>query len=123
MTNDAPATPSPTLSAAVLRPLRWSEPAVNGASAGRSGGTSGGEFVLPVGTVTFLLTDVEGSTLAWQAAPEVMGPVIARHYEILDESVSTYGGVRPQEQGEGDSIVAAFGRATDAVKEIGRAHV
>ena len=78
-------------------------------------GTATGEFALPVGTVTFLLTDVEGSTLAWQAAPEAMGAAIARHYEILDTAVSAHGGVRPQEQGEGDSIVAAFGRASDAL--------
>ena len=74
------------------------------------------EFALPVGTVTFLLTDVEGSTLGWQSAPELMGPAIARQYEILDRAVAANGGVRPQEQGEGDSIVGAFGRASDALK-------
>lgn len=77
---------------------------------------SSGEFALPVGTVTFLLTDVEGSTSAWQAAPEAMGGAIARHYEMLDAAVAAHGGVRPQEQGESDSIVAAFGRASDALK-------
>ena len=40
--------------------------------------------VLPTGTVTFLLTDVEGSTLSWQERPEDMAVAIARHYEILD---------------------------------------
>ena len=73
-------------------------------------------FALPVGTVTFLLTDVEGSTQSWEAAPGLMGGAITRHYEILDAAVAGNGGVRPQEQGEGDSIVAAFGRASDAVK-------
>ena len=72
-------------------------------------------FALPAGTVTFLLTDVEGSTLGWQESPEQMGPAIARHYEILDRAVAANGGVRPQEQGEGDSIVAAFSRASDAL--------
>ena len=38
-----------------------------------------------------------------------------RHYEILDEAIALHGGVRPVEQGEGDSIVAAFSRASDAV--------
>ena len=37
-----------------------------------------------------------------------MAAAIARHYELLDEAVQAHGGVRPVEQGEGDSIVAAF---------------
>ena len=39
---------------------------------------------LPEGVVTFLLTDVEGSTRLWESAGEVMPAAIARHYEILD---------------------------------------
>ena len=81
-----------------------------------SGAANGDAFALPIGTVTFLLTDVEGSTLGWQAAPTLMGAAIARHYEILDVAVATHGGVRPQEQGEGDSIVGAFARASDALR-------
>ena len=76
---------------------------------------SGGMAVLPVGTVTFLLTDVEGSTSLWEADPEAMSAAIVRHYEILDVVVQAFGGVRPMEQGEGDSIVAAFERPADAV--------
>jgi class 3 adenylate cyclase len=72
-------------------------------------------FGLPVGTVTFLLTDVEGSTRLWEAAPQAMRIVIARHYELLDVAIARHGGVRPVEQGEGDSVVAAFARASDAV--------
>jgi class 3 adenylate cyclase len=67
-------------------------------------------FGVPAGTVTFLLTDVEGSTRLWEHAPTAMPEVIARHYEILDEAI-----VRPVEPGEGDSVVAAFTRARDAV--------
>jgi class 3 adenylate cyclase len=70
---------------------------------------------LPVGTVTFLLTDIEGSTRLWECASEVMGAAVSRHYELLDEAISRHGGVRPVEQGEGDSVVAAFARASDAV--------
>jgi class 3 adenylate cyclase len=72
-------------------------------------------FTLPTGTVTFLLTDVEGSTSRWEAAPAAMVTAIARHYEVLDEAIKTHGGVRPVEHGEGDSVVAAFSRASDAV--------
>ena len=67
------------------------------------------------GTVTFLLSDVEGSTRQWEQAPEAMTIAIARHYELLDAAILGHGGVRPLEQGEGDSVVGAFSRATDAV--------
>ncbi len=70
---------------------------------------------LPTDGVTFLLTDIEGSTRAWQAAPEAMTAPVARHYEILDSAIAVHGGMRPQEQGEGDSIVAVFRTAADAV--------
>jgi predicted ATPase/class 3 adenylate cyclase/DNA-binding CsgD family transcriptional regulator len=71
--------------------------------------------MLPTGTVTYLLTDVEGSTLQWAEEPVAMATAIARHYELLDSVVADHGGVRPVEQGEGDSIVAAFARGSDAV--------
>jgi predicted ATPase/class 3 adenylate cyclase/DNA-binding CsgD family transcriptional regulator len=70
---------------------------------------------LPIGTVTFLLTDIEGSTRAWERPGTEMAAAVARHYEILDAAVTRHGGVRPLEQGEGDSLVAAFSSASDAV--------
>jgi predicted ATPase/class 3 adenylate cyclase len=70
---------------------------------------------LPVGTVTFLLTDVEGSTRLWESAPQAMRVAIARHYELLDEVISRHGGARPIEQGEGDSALAAFVHVSDAL--------
>ena len=73
-------------------------------------------FALPAGTVTFLLTDVEGSTRLWETRAPEMGPAIARHYAILDDAIQRFDGVRPVEQGEGDSVVAAFARAADAVQ-------
>lgn len=72
-------------------------------------------FALPTGTVAFLLTDVEGSTLRWEAEPDQMAAAMDRHNALLDEVVSAHGGVCPPAQGEGDSIVAAFPRASDAV--------
>lgn len=44
-----------------------------------------------------------------------MSKAVARHYEILDETIARHGGARPLEQGEGDSVVAAFARAPAAV--------
>jgi predicted ATPase/class 3 adenylate cyclase/DNA-binding CsgD family transcriptional regulator len=72
-------------------------------------------FSLPTGTITFLLSDVEGSTRRWEDAPDAMTLAVPRHYELLDEAITNNGGVRPVEQGEGDSVVGAFSRASDAV--------
>ena len=70
---------------------------------------------LPTGVVTFLLTDVAGSTQLWETAPEVMTDVIARHYELLHDAVRAHRGALPVEQGEGDSVVAVFRSGPDAV--------
>src|SRR5664279_2378413 len=71
--------------------------------------------VLPTGTVTLLLADVEGSTRLWERQPEAMAVALALMNRTVSELVAAHGGVRPVEQGEGDSFVAAFGRAADAV--------
>ena len=71
---------------------------------------------LPSGVVTFLLTDIEGSTQAWQASPDEMATRVSKHYEILDSIIAEHGGARPQEQGEGDSVVAAFADPVAAVE-------
>src|ERR1700756_2590896 len=71
--------------------------------------------LLPTGTVTLLLADVEGSTRLWETKPEQMGAALAVLNRTVDETVAAHGGVRPLEQGEGDSFVTAFARASDAV--------
>ena len=55
-------------------------------------GLDDSRFVLPTGTVTFVLTDVEGSSRQWEAAPELMAVAIARHYAILEEAIAGHGG-------------------------------
>ena len=85
----------------------WGDPAVTTSDPG--------SFAVPTGTVAFLLTDVAGSTRLWEAEPEAMAVAMVRHYELLDAVISAHRGVRPEEQGEGDSVVAAFSRASDAV--------
>jgi predicted ATPase/class 3 adenylate cyclase len=74
-----------------------------------------GTTSLPSGVVTFLLSDVEGSTRMWERDEDVMQAAIARHYELLDAAITLHGGVRPIEQGEGDSVVGAFTRPADGV--------
>jgi predicted ATPase/class 3 adenylate cyclase/DNA-binding CsgD family transcriptional regulator len=71
--------------------------------------------LLPTGTVTLLLADVEGSTKLWETQPDEMTVAIARMNGTASETIATHDGVRPVEQGEGDSFVAAFARASDAV--------
>jgi predicted ATPase/class 3 adenylate cyclase len=75
----------------------------------------GGEFLLPVGTVTLLLADVEGSTQHSGEAESEMTEAMARLAATVNELIGRHDGVRPVEQGEGDSFVAAFARASNAV--------
>lgn len=70
---------------------------------------------LPTGTVTLLLADVEGSTRLWETQPETMKAAVERLDQTLSGAVAAHRGVRPVEQGEGDSFVVAFARAADAV--------
>jgi predicted ATPase/class 3 adenylate cyclase/DNA-binding CsgD family transcriptional regulator len=71
--------------------------------------------LLPTGMATLLLADVEGSTRLWETKPEEMTAAVARFEQTVSEVVAAHRGVRPVEQGEGDSFVAAFARASDAV--------
>ncbi|MGB9306579.1 MAG: LuxR family transcriptional regulator [Mycobacterium sp.] len=86
---------------AEMPPLTWSELGVS--------------ELLPTGTVTLLLADVEGSTRLWETQPEQMTAALALLNRTVNEAIAAHEGVRPLEQGEGDSFVAAFARASDAV--------
>ncbi len=70
---------------------------------------------LPTGTVTFLFTDVEGSSRLWEREPDAMGQALARHDQLIEEHVAGYHGVVVRPRGEGDSRFAVFARASDAV--------
>jgi class 3 adenylate cyclase len=70
---------------------------------------------MPTGTVAFLLTDVEESTASWEAESEAMSAAMERHNAIIDLAVANRGGVCRPALGEGESVVAAFGRPSDAV--------
>src|SRR5215203_2252170 len=72
-------------------------------------------LTVPTGTVTFLVTDIEESTKSWAQASVTSGEAVARHYAVIEERVAVHGGVLPVELGEGDSVVAVFTRASDAV--------
>jgi class 3 adenylate cyclase len=59
--------------------------------------------------VTFLFTDIEGSTPLWDAHPDVMGRALARHDEILRAALAARGGFVFATGGDG--VAAAFTRA------------
>jgi predicted ATPase/class 3 adenylate cyclase/DNA-binding CsgD family transcriptional regulator len=61
------------------------------------------------------MTDVEASTRQWLSRPDSMSASIDRHYAVLDAVIAAHGGFRPVEQGEGDSLVAVFRGAVDAI--------
>jgi class 3 adenylate cyclase len=68
----------------------------------------------PTGTVTFLFTDIEGSTRLWEAEPALMRVALARHDEIVHQAISLQGGYVFATGGDGFS--AAFGRPDDGVQ-------
>jgi predicted ATPase/class 3 adenylate cyclase len=67
---------------------------------------------LPAGTVTFLFTDVEGSTRLWEEQPGAMKGALARHDEILQGAVRGHGGHIVKTTGDG--VHAVFSTAADA---------
>src|SRR5262245_28867408 len=68
---------------------------------------------LPSGTVTFLFTDIEGSTKLAQQYPDAMPTLLARHHEILNHVIQAHDGYVFQVVG--DSFSAAFHSASDAL--------
>ena len=68
---------------------------------------------LPTGTLTFLFSDVEGSTELWEQEPDAMRLALARHDALLRAQVEAYGGKIVKTTGDG--LHAVFQRATQAV--------
>ena len=67
---------------------------------------------LPQGTVTFLFTDLEGSTKLLEARPAAYRDAVRRHHDLLKGAVERHGGVVFETVG--DAVYAAFARSTDA---------
>ncbi|WP_426572504.1 hypothetical protein [Aquihabitans sp. McL0605] len=70
---------------------------------------------LPSGTVTFVMTDVEGSTSLWEQHADLAGAVIEQHDTVLEAAVDAAGGFLLKAKGEGDSTFSVFGDAADAL--------
>ena len=68
---------------------------------------------LPSGTVTFLFTDIEGSTRLWEEQPDAMRDALARHDVLVREAIESHGGYVVKTTGDG--FHAAFGTAEAGV--------
>jgi hypothetical protein len=69
---------------------------------------------LPTGTVTFMFTDLEGSTRLWEHQPEAMREALAQHDAILCEAIESHGGTVFSKMGDG--MAAVFVDAADAIR-------
>src|SRR5215207_520287 len=68
---------------------------------------------LPSGTVTFLFTDIEGSTALWERDRQAMAKAVERLIGLLDAAVQAHGGIHFKTIG--DAVQAAFPTAPQAV--------
>jgi predicted ATPase/class 3 adenylate cyclase/Tfp pilus assembly protein PilF len=68
----------------------------------------------PTGTVTFLFTDIEGSTRMWERSPQAMQAALARHDELLRRAIEERGGYVFKTVG--DAFCCAFPTAPDALE-------
>src|SRR5574339_121852 len=71
---------------------------------------------LPSGTVTFLFTDIEGSTRLLQQLNEKYAALLADHEQLLREACEAHHGTILNVQGDGFFMV--FARALDAVRAV-----
>ena len=77
---------------------------------------------LPSGVVTFLFTDIEGSTRRWEADPEAMRAALSVHDEVLRSAIEARGGVLFKHTGDGVCAVFTSPRgAVDAAVAAQRA--
>jgi class 3 adenylate cyclase len=72
------------------------------------------------GVVTFVLSDVEGSTQMWEESPDLMMRALDQHDQVIDEAVGAHEGVSVKPRGEGDSRFLVFADAFDALQAITR---
>jgi class 3 adenylate cyclase len=69
---------------------------------------------LPTGTVTFLFTDIQGSTPFWERAPEQMAQALQIHNAALRKAIEAHGGAVFKTVG--DAFQAAFATAPQALR-------
>ena len=82
-------------------------------SGGEHASRAAKQTLLPSGMVTFLFTDIEGSTTHWEQHKEAMRRSVARHDAILRETIAAHGG--SVFKTVGDAVCAAFAHPVAAV--------
>ncbi len=73
---------------------------------------------LPAGVVTFVFTDIEGSTRLWEDAPDQMIEALQQHDTEIDAAIEAHGGRSVKPRGEGDSRFIVFENARQAVEAV-----
>ncbi|MFN2464420.1 MAG: tetratricopeptide repeat protein [Candidatus Dormibacteria bacterium] len=73
---------------------------------------------LPDGEVTYVFTDIEGSTRMWESNPEAMADALRSHDQVVAATVAEQGGTIVRSRGEGDSFFAVFVRPVAAVAAV-----
>jgi class 3 adenylate cyclase len=71
---------------------------------------------LPTGTVTFLFTDIGGSTRRWEEHRDAMGVALAHHDAVLEDAITDQGGVVFSKMGDG--MAAAFTSPHEAIAAV-----
>jgi class 3 adenylate cyclase len=84
---------------------------------------SGAPVAAPSGVVTFLFTDVEGSTRRWEKDPDEMRLALETHDEVLRGAIEAHGGFLFSHTGDGfvaafASPMSALNAAIDAQREL-----
>src|SRR5580693_220946 len=79
-------------------------------------GVSAPAAAAPSGVVTFLFTDVEGSTRRWEADAEAMRAELAAHDEVLCKAIEAHGGWLFKHTGDG--VCAAFWQSATAMTRV-----
>jgi predicted ATPase/class 3 adenylate cyclase len=69
---------------------------------------------LPFGTVTFLFSDIEGSTRLWEQYPDAMRPAVERHDRYVNDAIHSCNGKIVKTTGDG--VHAVFERAVDGLQ-------
>jgi predicted ATPase/class 3 adenylate cyclase/DNA-binding CsgD family transcriptional regulator len=91
------------------RPLLWEEPALPDRA------TKSESAILPIGTVTVLILDVEACAGQRDAYSSALASAMGLFDSLVAQTAGRYSGVRPVAHGEGNSFIAAFSRASDAL--------
>jgi len=69
---------------------------------------------LPTGTVTFLFTDIEGSTPLWEREPDKMKEALEQHHAVLHQAIESHNGLVFKTVG--DAFLAAFSLPAEAAQ-------